>query len=95
MAGPNVNMNAVQLAGRWKPPQGEALPVYHDTETHVLLQAALLESAHMATQANKLLIERLAAYYRHVDEGWDPNGVIPKTWWPVPTNLRSSHWSQR
>ena len=34
--------------------------------------------------ANESLSERLAAYYRHVDEGWDPNKVIPEDVAAVP-----------
>ena len=65
MAGPDVGMNAVLLAGRWTP------PVPRDNETHVLLQGALLESTHMATRASESLSNRLTAYHRHVDKEWD------------------------
>ena len=49
-----------------------------DNETHVLLQSALLESAHMATQASESLSNCLTAYRRHADEGWDPNKEAPE-----------------
>ena len=71
-AGPDVGMDAVLLAGRWTP------SVPRDNETHVLLQSALLESAHMATQASESLSNCLTAYRRHADEGWDPNEDTPK-----------------
>jgi hypothetical protein len=86
-AGSEVGMNAVQLAGQWKPPQDKALTAHHDTKTHMLPQAALLESAHMAAAhllVNESLNARLAAYHRHVDKGWDPNEVIPEDVAAVP-----------
>ena len=67
MAGPDVGMNAVLLTDWWKP------PVPRNNETHVLLQGALLESAHMATRESESLSNHLAAYRRHTDEGWNPN----------------------
>ena len=77
MAGPDVGMNAVLLAGRWTP------PVPRNNGMHVLLQCTLLAGAHLATLASKSLSNRLVAYRRHADEVWDPNEEIPKDTGPV------------
>ena len=78
MAGPDVGMNAVLLAGRWTP------PVPRNNETHVLLQGALLESTHMATRASESLSNCLAAYRQYADEWWDLNEEIPEDTWAAP-----------